>query len=132
MRAILEGICFNLHTVLKDLSKLTGRPNKIIATGGLSRSDVWRQLLTDVFNQPIDFPENIESSCLGTAVIGLKGINKINDITEVQSLYGMNYWHKPQPKEAELYKRMFPIYEQLSLTFTGLYHQISEFQKTLG
>ncbi|MGB6177975.1 gluconokinase [Carnobacterium sp.] len=131
MRAVVEGISFNLYAVLMDLSKLAGPPKRITATGGFSRSPVWRQLLSDVFDYPLEFPESIESSCLGAAVIGLKSMNVMNEITEIELMNVLTYLHKPQLQEAQVYKRMFPVYKQLSQTFAVAYHQVSEFKQTI-
>ncbi|MDQ0971343.1 FGGY type gluconate kinase [Neobacillus niacini] len=65
VRAVLEGVIFNLNTVMLALQELIGVPNKIMATGGFARSELWRQMMADIFNQEVVVPESFESSCLG-------------------------------------------------------------------
>ncbi|MCG3055913.1 hypothetical protein KZ287_27470, partial [Escherichia coli] len=42
IRAVLEGVIFNLYTVLLALEELIGEPKQIQATGGFARSPLWR------------------------------------------------------------------------------------------
>lgn len=131
LRAVLEGICFNLYDVLHDLIELAGKPKKIMATGGFSRSEVWRQMLTDVFNQELTLPESFESSCLGAAVFGLKSMGVIQELSEGTAMTGSEHCHTPQAAEGEIYETMFPVYRQLSQTFSSSYHQVAAIQRIL-
>lgn len=131
LRAVLEGICFNLYDVFCTLTELAGEPKKIIATGGFSQSLVWRQMLTDIFGRPFTLPESFESSCLGAAVMGLKSMGILQEVSEVANLIGTEHQHIPQAAEARMYAKLFPIYRQLSQTFSGVYHQVAELQENL-
>ena len=57
IRAVLEGIVFNLYTVLLAVEELTGDPVRIQASGGFARSGMWRQLMADVFDKPVIIPD---------------------------------------------------------------------------
>ena len=47
-------------------------PKMIKATGGFAKSEVWRQMMSDIFDTELVVPESYESSCLGACVLGLK------------------------------------------------------------
>ena len=51
IRAVLEGVIFNLYTVLLALEELIGEPTKIQATGGFARSALWRQMMADILTK---------------------------------------------------------------------------------
>ena len=53
IRAALEGIVYNLYTVMLALEEVT-EPKKIQATGGFARSKLWRQMLADIFEQDVN------------------------------------------------------------------------------
>lgn len=131
LRAVLEGISFNLYDVLHILAELAGKPEKIMATGGFSKSLVWRQMLTDVFQQKLTLPESVESSCLGAAVFGLKSLGIIQEITEVKTMVGAAHDHEPNFHSAEIYRKMFPVYHRLSQTFSAEYQAVADFQRSL-
>ncbi|MCQ2570200.1 MAG: gluconokinase, partial [Limosilactobacillus sp.] len=57
-RAALEGIVYNLYTVMLALEEVAGKPKEIMATGGFARSALWRQMLADIFESPVTIPQS--------------------------------------------------------------------------
>lgn len=88
IRAVLEGVIFNLYTVLLALKELIGEPKKIQATGGFARSHLWRQIMADIFNQELSVPESYESSCLGAAILGLYSLGMVDSLEVVSEMVG--------------------------------------------
>ncbi|MDU6507592.1 MAG: gluconokinase, partial [Staphylococcus sp.] len=69
IRAALEGVLYNLYTVYLALIEVMNEtPNTIKATGGFAKSEVWRQMMADIFDTDVIVPESYESSCLGACV----------------------------------------------------------------
>lgn len=81
MRAILEGICFNLKRILTGVCS-EDQLTEIRATGGFSQSPVFRQLMADVLGYPLIFPAVSEASALGAVFLGWQSIGKITDLSE--------------------------------------------------
>ncbi|MCL2030831.1 MAG: FGGY-family carbohydrate kinase, partial [Oscillospiraceae bacterium] len=53
MRAVMEGVGYNLKVILDIISR--GRPpEKITAIGGGAKSEVWLQILADIWQTPIE------------------------------------------------------------------------------
>ncbi|PET55526.1 gluconokinase [Bacillus sp. AFS001701] len=129
IRAVLEGIIFNLYTVLLALKELIGEPKKIQATGGFARSPLWRQMMADIFHQEVHVPESFESSCLGAAVLGLYSLGEINTLNEVSEMVGATHYHEPNMESVDIYKELAPIYIRLSRLLKDEYESISAFQK---
>lgn len=51
IRAALEGVIYNLYTVFLALTEcMDGPVTRIQATGGFARSDVWRQMMSDILH----------------------------------------------------------------------------------
>lgn len=128
IRAVLEGVIFNLYTVLLALEEMIGIPQKIQATGGFARSDLWRQMMADIFNQPVTVPESYESSCLGAVVLGLYAIGEIEDFSIISEWVGSTHHHEPIEEHVEIYNELAPIYIRLSRKFNEEYEPIVEFQ----
>ncbi len=128
VRAALEGVVYNLYSVLLALEDLTGKPAKILATGGFARSELWRQMMSDIFDQELYVPESIESSCLGAVILGLYSLGLVDSLDVVKHMVGASHYHKPDPASVEKYKELMPIYLQLSSLFTESYAQISAYQ----
>ncbi|WP_308640124.1 gluconokinase [Paenibacillus silvisoli] len=132
MRAVLEGINYNLYAVLLALEETIGKPAKIHATGGFARSALWRQMIADIFDQPVVIPESFESSCLGAVVLGLLAIGRANSLSVVKPMIGATNAHKPDEKAAAHYKELLPIYLRLADKLADEYASIAAYQRSLS
>jgi gluconokinase len=133
IRAVLEGVIYNLYTVLLALEELIGQPTKVQATGGFARSELWRQMMSDIFNQKVTVPESFESSCLGAAVLGLYALGEVDSLDIVGEMVGSTHTHVPNPKNVEAYRELLPIYIRLTRAFETEYEAIAAYQgKHLG
>lgn len=130
IRAVLEGVIFNLYTVLLAMEERIGRPTKIQATGGFARSPLWRQMMADIFDQEVVIPESFESSCLGAAVLGLYAIGKTDSLHIVSGMVGATHQHKPIKENAQIYHQLLPIFISLSRKLEDEYEAIARFQQT--
>ena len=131
MRAILEGVVYNLYLVLQALEDVIGEAKSIRATGGFARSPLWRQMLADVFNREIIVPESYESSCFGAAILGLYALKKIPSLDVVSQMIGETQRHQPNPENVKTYQKIIPIYSRLLESFKGEYANIASLQSEL-
>lgn len=129
IRAVLEGTIYNLYTVLLALEELTGEPKRIQATGGFARSEMWRQLMADIFDKPVTVPESYESSCLGAVVLGMYAMGEIDDLRIVSEMVGNTHTHYPTAKTTEVYRELLPIFIRLSRILHEEYDSIAAFQR---
>jgi gluconokinase len=129
LRSVLEGVIFNLYTVLLAMEERIGRPQKIQATGGFARSPVWCQMMADIFDQEVVVPTSIESSCLGAVVLGLYAIGKTESLEIVSTMVGATTVYKPIKEHAEIYHQLLPIFIQISRKLENEYEAIANFQR---
>ncbi|MBB6612429.1 gluconokinase [Pontibacter sp. Tf4] len=113
VRALLEGITFNLYSVAQALEQLTGPIHKVYANGGFSRSPFWVQLLADVFNKEVHLTETYESSAFGAAILGLYALGRINSLEEAAQLVTISKTYTPNPGNNRLYQQIYRIFETL-------------------
>jgi gluconokinase len=131
VRAVLEGIVFNLLLVLQALQDFTGEVTRIQATGGFARSHLWRQMMADIFEREVTVPEQYESSCLGAVILGLYALNAIPSLNIVSEMIGETYRHQPIAANVEVYKKIFPIYTRVLENLKGEYESIAQLQAEL-
>lgn len=132
IRAALEGVIYNLYSVFLALAEVMDHPvTSIKATGGFARSELWRQMLADIFDQEVIVPESYESSCLGACLLGLYAFGKIDSFAVVEDLIGETHKHKPDPSNVQEYRKLVPIFIRLSRTLEKEYGQIAEYQSEL-
>ncbi|MBE9915413.1 gluconokinase [Paenibacillus donghaensis] len=131
IRAVLEGVIFNMYTVLLAMEEIIGCPTKIHATGGFSRSPLWRQMMADIFDQEVIVPESYESSCLGAVVLGLYALGKTDSLGIVSDMVGSTHQHAPIKENARIYHRLLPIFIKISRNLEEEYKAIADFQRRI-
>ncbi|MFC3750337.1 gluconokinase [Paenibacillus sp. GCM10012306] len=129
IRSVLEGVIFNMYTVLLAMEESIGRPHQILATGGFARSPLWRQMMADIFDQEVVVPESFESSCLGAVVLGLLATGRADSFDIVFDMIGSTHQHPPIPDHAKVYKKLLPIYISVFRSLESQYEAIAGFQR---
>lgn len=132
VRAALEGIVYNLYTVMLALEEVVGKPKEIMATGGFARSELWRQMLADIFESPVTIPDAFESGCLAAVVLAMKSIGTIDDLSEIEKFIGKTNTYQPNPDNFPVYRELVPIYIRLSRQLQTEYANIANFQRKFG
>ncbi|MGG7622263.1 gluconokinase [Bacillus coreaensis] len=132
IRAALEGVIYNLYTVFLALIEcMEGPVTRIQATGGFARSDVWRQMMSDIFESELVVPESYESSCLGACILGLLATGKIESFEIASEMIGSTYKHTPNEEAVKEYRQLLPIFINLSRVLENEYKQIANYQRGL-
>jgi xylulokinase len=82
-RAVLEGVAFGLRDGL-DLMLASGlaRPDQIRASGGGTRSSLWRQILSDVLDAQIATVATEEGAAYGAALLAAVGAGWYETVEE--------------------------------------------------
>jgi xylulokinase len=80
-RALLEGVAFGLADIM-ELMVVAGvvRPETIRASGGGTRSRLWRQILADVLDADIATVETEEGAAYGAAVLASVGAGHFDSV----------------------------------------------------
>ena len=59
MRAVMEGICFNMKTIYDEFNKMAGNdPEIAIASGGFIKSNLWTKMMASILDMPLLIPKN--------------------------------------------------------------------------
>src|SRR5699024_12092598 len=111
VRAALEGVIFNFYSDFLALTEVMDTPvTAIKATGSFASSEVWRQMMADIFDQYVIIPESYESSCLGAFLLGLYAQEKIDSFDVVEDLVGATHKHEPNREHVQAYRDLMPIF----------------------
>lgn len=132
IRAALEGVIYNLYTVFLALTEcMDGPVTRIQATGGFARSEVWRQMMADIFESEVVVPESYESSCLGACILGLYAAGKTDSLDIVSDMIGSTFKHTPEEEAVHEYRQLLPMFIQLSRSLEENYASIANYQRNL-
>ncbi len=69
VRSVMEGATFALYDAYDVVRELGARPVEIVLAGGGSRSELWRQIVADVFGLAVRPLLTVEQSALGAALL---------------------------------------------------------------
>lgn len=79
-RAVLEGIAYSARANLEQIEEvLGGEVQNVLVAGGLSRSSLWTEILSDVLGRPLTVAATPEVSALGAAICAGVGARLFED-----------------------------------------------------
>lgn len=73
-QALIEGICFELRSIMECLEETLRPVNRILASGGITRSEKWLQTLSNILNKEVALRDVNDASALGAALIGFRAL----------------------------------------------------------
>lgn len=129
IRAGLEGVMLAVLSVADSLKDLAGPAREVRASGGFTKSPLWRQMLADMLGQEIQIPRVTEASALGAAVIALQGLGEIGDWSQLKEWIPIDERLEPSMRNNEVYSELFGLYERLSGQLTEQFSAVTQFQK---
>ncbi len=130
VKAVLEGICFAIVEVLQVLEETSGPVKNIYLSGGITRSEKWVQLLTDVSGKKIMVNEAADASALGAAFIGMKAIGPVNKITEAKMFLKNVKTFKPNRTNHHIYKKYLKIYSSLYKKLKDSFDELTDIRES--
>ena len=90
--------------------------DKIIITGGGSNSDLFMQIFADVFNLPAVRNVVNGAAGLGSAICAAVATDVYGSFEEaVEGMVKIQDTFVPNPENVELYKKMIPIYKDITV-----------------
>ena len=128
IRSILEGVAFSLRDSLEIFSELKIPVVQIRASGGGSRSLLWRQIQADLYGKEIVILRESEGSALGAALLAGVGAGVFRSVEEAAD-QALEIRDSTLPREAnvefyssqyDIYRRVYPAVRELSHQLAGL------------
>jgi len=128
LRAVMEGITFNLEIILGifrqhvDIDAMT-------VIGGGAKSQVWRQIMADVYNARIVKPNVLEeATSMGAAVIGGIGAGAFRDFNVIDRFITIEAEQTPAEANRQKYAQLMPVFQQSYHALCDVYDRLSEFE----
>lgn len=132
IRSVLEGVMFQMYSVVIALIESGVKPVEYRAGGGFARSELWRQIMADIFETEIVVPESHQSSCFGAAWLSMKALGMIEDISSVKHVIHTKVKHGPIEENVTTYRDLKPIFLRLARNLHDDFKAISEVQRKHG
>ncbi len=127
VRAVLEGVTYALRDSLAIIKELGVPVRQIRASGGGSKSPLWRQIQADVFGQRIVTMAADEGPAFGVALLAAVGAGQFKNIEEAcRATVRVSDATRAGVRAKRLYDRAFPVYQQLYRSLRNDFQAISK------
>ena len=126
VRAVMEGVAFNLRWLKGHVEQFIGRPfAHLNFIGGGASSDIWCQIQADVLGCPVRRIANARSAnAVGAALAAFSALGELR-VDEIPGIVTVAETYRPDERNRrvydeqfreflEFYKRMRPIYRRLN------------------
>lgn len=114
LRAIYEGVGFNIKWSLQVVEKLVGKTEKINFIGGGANSDVWSQILADILDRNIvQMSEPDLAGAKGSAIVSMVGLGVLKSFADAIPLIKIKKNFTPRPENKEIYDKLFNEYMKI-------------------
>ncbi len=127
IRAVLEGVAYSLKDCLELNRNIGLQTTEIRISGGGARSNLWKQILADIFNVELVTLNSTEGAPYGAALLAATGTGRFNTIEEAcnkcikkVSVTG------PVKENAAVYREFYEIYKNLYPALKLSFNKISQ------
>lgn len=111
-RSVMEGVGYGMRQISEAILNLKPmKLERIIISGGGSRSILWRQILSDIFQLPVYTVSGArEGGAYGACMVGGISAGIWKDLTDACGMIKTVTENIPNPKNKDKYEEMFQIY----------------------
>ena len=131
VRAIMEGVSYAMRDSLAIIQQMGVPVKQIRASGGGSRSPLWRQIQADVFGQKVSTINAEEGPAYGVALLAAVGAGAFKDVAEAcTATIRVVKDTAPDRTAKKYYDAAFPEYQQLYKSLKDDFKRIAELERS--
>lgn len=114
IRAVFEGIAFNLRWAMETLENLYSPVSELRMVGGGAKSDIWCQIMADVTNRVIHQTADPHLvAAKGVALLASKTLGYIKSFEAIKDYIQVKNSYEPNPENRKLYDRHFKEFKNI-------------------
>lgn len=125
VRAVMEGVSYGLRDSLELMRALGMNISQVRASGGGSRSPLWRQILADVFDSEIALVNITEGAAFGAALLAGVGAGVYTSVQDACA-------HTIQVTDSVHQGQDVGVYDEYYKVYRGLYPALKESFEKVG
>nr|WP_321983482.1 FGGY family carbohydrate kinase [uncultured Lichenicoccus sp.] len=120
-RALIEGVAFAATHSLRLMAVAAGHPiERVVASSGASRSDLWLRIKASAYNVPVLVPEEPECGLVGCAAMAATALGHYPCLdTAVARCVRHRAEILPDPAWADRYARLQPVFDAVTVHSRG-------------
>ncbi len=110
-RAFMEGVTLEMKDILTSMRKSGVKIEHVRIMGGATKSTLWNQIQSDVYDLQVDTLKVTDAAVIGAAIMGGAGVGMFKDIREgVNKMVKIDQRYNPNKENAKVYQEMYKIY----------------------
>ncbi|HZB97284.1 MAG TPA: xylulokinase [Candidatus Sulfotelmatobacter sp.] len=114
LRAVLEGITFNLRVILEAFLRQGARIEALRVIGGGARGAEWNAIMADIFGLPVLRLRLLEeATSMGAAVAGGIGVGLWKSFGQVDEMVEVASEARPDAQRHRLYDELYSIFNDI-------------------
>ena len=127
-RALMEGIAFEQRLAFEALEARLDSPiEMLLATGGGSRSALWRQIVADVTRKPVVACREAETTSLGAGILAAAAAGWHGSLEDAAAaMTGEGARHMPDEAVAARYDDLFAVYREIYPSTAPLHRALQD------
>lgn len=126
LRSILEGVAFSLRDSVEILKGLKIPVRQVRASGGGSRSSLWRQIQADIYGEELVTLRESEGSAYGAAMLAGVGSKVYSTVEEAaKRTVKVSERITPIAENVERYNELYSVYRRLYPAVRSLSHELA-------
>ncbi|MGB7719032.1 MAG: xylulokinase [Bryobacteraceae bacterium] len=126
LRAVIEGITMNLGIIV-NIFRGHVPIDAITVIGGGARSQVWRQIMADVYGCPVQSLNFLEeATSMGAAVIGGVAAGLFPDFDVIHRFVRVDRTATPNAENQRVYSRLMPVFEKTYRSLIEVYDDLAK------
>ncbi|MFP4136418.1 MAG: FGGY-family carbohydrate kinase [Candidatus Acetothermia bacterium] len=132
-RALLESGAYSLRHNM-EIGERVGTPidQETSVVGGVSKSDLWTQIIADVTGREIVVPSGGVGAPFGDALLAGVATGVIEDYAEVENWITRGRVVTPNEENWEVYDKYYELYLDLYRKSSSIMHKLAELSKRPG
>lgn len=127
VRSIMEGVAYSMRDSLEIIRELDIPVKQIRASGGGSKSPLWRKIQAGVFGQKVHTINSEEGPAFGVALLAATGCGEYKNIEEAaRATIEVRESTSPDAKAKKVYDRAMPLYQRLYRSLKEDFREIAD------
>jgi len=128
IKASVEGVVYRMYAVFNVLEDLLDRQNRVIATGGFTRSDSWLQLLADIFGREVVSLGAFDASTVGAAMLGAVARGYYDSYLEIDPDWKERTLKLPVKERHNKYQQLYTLHEKIYKRNQDIFARLNEIE----
>ena len=124
--SVLEGVTFALRDCLEAAKKNGIEVKKTKLCGGGAKSPLWRKIVANVMNMPVEIPQTEQGPAYGGAMLAMVGCGEYNTVKDAaQTVVKVKEIIYPESRIARLYNERYEMFRKLYPTLKDWFKECS-------